>query len=169
VPVSFVYKGTASNVGGIGTTVTDPEYPGVSTIKDAVSGTTIPYMNMKGDYSRPIEGLHQNRVYLSSEIDGVRWSIYLELYGAARGVDGTYDYWSEGEPAAGLFTGSVSADDANAFFSGGTITVAETGGVYTITLEDISAVRNVSDTEPAAILNGTYTGICSEFYDSTSN
>ncbi len=165
-PLSFVYKGTVEDLGefsGVGD-ATNPEYPGRSTIEETVSGTKFPYMDMRIQYAGVFDNIHRNTVSLITEVNGIYCEINLDLYSDTRDVSGTYiDIQSTGGLVAGTFTGGVSmrtADSAqNVGFENGKVTVAESGGIYTITLEDVTGVNG------EMILNGTYTGICSYLYE----
>jgi hypothetical protein len=168
VPVSFVYKGTVVDPGSnMYTSTLNPEFPGTADIEDSVGGTEFPtYMAMRGFYSGINDNLHHNTVFLYSEVDGVPLRIDFSLYCAGRGFEGDYTTVT-GPLAAGTFHGSVSIgyNNRNAHVVGGKVTIAEANGVYTVTLDNL--VCHV-ETDPAMVLNGTYTGICSEFYDATS-
>ncbi len=173
--MSFVYKGTVEDNGtfdGEGGTP-NPEYAGRSTIEETIGGTTFPYVDMGMSYSGVFEGAHFTSMNLRALVGQTPWDISFQLFGDSRDVTGTYvDMATAGGMKPGTFGGGVQVGYGNSarivgLGSGGNVTIAESNGIYTVTLEDIVGFGQDGGEEPAITFDGTYTGIRSYFFDST--
>jgi hypothetical protein len=166
-PVSFVYKGPAEYWGSSGRETLNPDYPGSSNIRETVSGTTFPHMRMDAFYIGFDQhySSHSYYVYLTSlETGGVSSKVFINIFSDTRDMKGLYFATIAGMDS-GRFIGNIMLEGNGEKLSkptaGGQVTIAESNGVYTITLYNVTD-RGYGYKE-SMNFHGTYTGICSFF------
>lgn len=150
-----------------------PEFGGMSTIAETVSGRTIPRgMALYVQYMGVSEetGLHCNMIWLSSEpMDGgTIFEAQINLYSEARDLtSGTYTAARETGAEAGTFDGGVGFQYSDGTLErignpAGEIVVEESGGVYTVRLDSVAG--ETYDGQKMTF-DGAYTGPCYGFVD----
>ena len=166
--VSFVYNGKVEyvDVSGRGETI-NPEYPGSSTIKETFSDATFPYMRIDAryiDYSQHGVSIPSYSVALTSmENGGVVLRVNLQTFSNTRDMKGLYFATIlDGAGTIDRFIGHIilegNGERRSKPIAGGHIFIAESNGVYTVTLYDVT--DGGYGYKESVKVHGAYTGIC---------
>jgi hypothetical protein len=156
--ISFKYTGRAEHTDGSSWgNKPSPQY-GKSTIEERTTGSKADYMQLVvTKISDP--GISPGHMIQLSSLDffNTRSLLVSALLNSGEGTlkSGTYTFGESGE---GTFSGWLTVDDLGADISSGEITIAESGGSYTITLTGVAGDVHNSDDVPSLQFNGTYTG-----------